>query len=100
MPRERYVIRDGKLIQVGGDYRPITRGKGKGLQVIQDIEPYQSPVDDGYVGGRRQRRDDLKRHNCREYEPGEKTYHARERQAQEQRFEHRIGETMQRFFRD
>lgn len=32
--------------------------------VVGDIEPYQSPVDGKVVGGRRERRDDLKRNNC------------------------------------
>lgn len=31
---------------------------------IRDIEPYQSPVTGEVIGGRRQRRDDLKRHEC------------------------------------
>jgi hypothetical protein len=101
MPRERWVIRSGTLIKVSSSYEAPRRGKsGRGMQIIQDIEPYQSPVDDGYVGSRRARKDDLKRHGCREYERGEREYHARERAAQERRFENRITETMQRYFRD
>lgn len=33
-----------------------------------DIEPYQSPVDGRVITGRRARRDDFKRHNCRPWE--------------------------------
>lgn len=39
------------------------------VQVISDIEPYRSPVDGGYVGGRASRREDLKKHDCVPYEP-------------------------------
>lgn len=39
------------------------------IQVVSDIEPYQSPVDGGYVGGRAARRNDLKKHGCVPYEP-------------------------------
>lgn len=38
-------------------------------QIISDIEPYRSPVDGGYVGGRASRREDLKKHDCVPYEP-------------------------------
>ena len=99
MPRERYVVRDGKLVQVGTSYVPRTRS-AQGLQIIKDIEPYQSPVDDKYVGGRAQRRDDLKRTNCREYEPTEKKYAERARQESEARVIDRMGQTMARIIPD
>lgn len=38
-------------------------------QIISDIEPYRSPVDGGYVGGRASRREDLKKHDCVPFEP-------------------------------
>jgi len=38
-------------------------------QIISDIEPYRSPIDGGYVGGRASRREDLKKHDCVPYEP-------------------------------
>lgn len=101
MPRERYVIRSGKLIQVSGDYIAPKRGKsGRGMQIIKDIEPYQSPVDDGYVGSRRARKDDLKRHGCREYEPSERKYVAREREERINRSVERMAETMHRIYRE
>jgi hypothetical protein len=33
-------------------------------RVWSDIEPYLSPVDGRYIGGRRSKRDDLARNNC------------------------------------
>lgn len=39
------------------------------VAVVSDIEPYRSPVDGGYVGGRASRREDLKKHDCVPYEP-------------------------------
>lgn len=40
--------------------------------IISDIEPYQSPIDGAYVGGRASRREDLKKHGCVPYEPTSK----------------------------
>lgn len=37
--------------------------------IISDIEPYRSPIDGAYVGGRASRREDLKKHDCVPYEP-------------------------------
>ena len=37
--------------------------------VQSDIPSYCSPVDGRVIGSRSERRDDLKRHNCVEYEP-------------------------------
>lgn len=62
MPRETWVYRDGKLIPK--HLAPPRKGRGHGLQVIKDIEPYQNIAVDGKViGGRRQHRDMLKAHN-------------------------------------
>ena len=52
---------------------PPVRSRGAGLQVIPDIAPYVSPLGTGVVGGRNQRREELKRHGCREVDPGEYT---------------------------
>lgn len=37
--------------------------------VVSDIPEYRSPVDGRLISGRAQRREDLKRNNCVEYEP-------------------------------
>ena len=40
----------------------------KGIEIIRDIEPYQSPIDGRVIGSRREKREDLKRSGCVEYE--------------------------------
>jgi len=37
--------------------------------VMSDIPDYQSPIDGRVIGSRSERREDLKRNNCVEYEP-------------------------------
>ena len=37
--------------------------------IIPDCEGYESPVTGDYIQGNRARREDLKRHNCVEYDP-------------------------------
>lgn len=83
MPRVRYVLDypegkieagKGRLVCLGAVERPISEG----LQIIPDIEPYASPIDDSYVGSRRSRREDLKKNNCRPYERGEKEAHKKD----------------------
>lgn len=62
MARETYVFRNGELIP---KYLapPLGSPKGRGLQVIKDIEPYRNIAVDGKViGGRRQHRDMLRAH--------------------------------------
>lgn len=39
--------------------------------VVSDIPEYRSPLGTGIVSGRAQRREELKRHNCREVDPSE-----------------------------
>lgn len=39
--------------------------------IQSDITPYMSPLGTGEIGGRRQRREDLKRAGCREVDPSE-----------------------------
>lgn len=46
---------------------PQRRAKADGLQIIKDIEPFQNiAVDNGVVGGRRQRRDMMRAHGLEE----------------------------------
>ena len=42
--------------------------------IMEDLKPYQSPVTLKMVEGRYQRREDLKRSNCREIDPSEIKY--------------------------
>lgn len=41
-------------------------------QIMSDIEPYRSPLGNGWVTSRSARREDLKRGNCREVDPSER----------------------------
>lgn len=67
----------GWIQKIGPDGRSVFVPKGGGKvkrvhMVAADIEPYTSPVDGRVVDGRRQRREDLKRNGCVEYDPGMK----------------------------
>ena len=60
-----YVLRNGQMVdQQNGTPMNIGPWAPTAPIIIHDIAPYQSPVDGGYVGGRRAKRDDLKAHNC------------------------------------
>ena len=54
----------GALIEVPWDMRPSAVAP----YVWPDLPPYDSPIDGRIVEGRRQRRNDLARSNCRPYE--------------------------------
>ena len=63
--RGSWVWRDGKLI--ARHLAPPLPRKGRGLQVIKDIEPFRNvAVDGGYIGSRRQRRDMMRAHGLTE----------------------------------
>ena len=64
------------------------------LQIVADIEPYDSPVDGAYVGGRAAQREDLKRHHCRLYEEGEKEVFARARADADRALARGLGEML------
>lgn len=54
--------------------------KGTQLQIIRDIEPFQNvAVDNGYIGGRKQRRDMMRAHNLVEVGNERPTTHPRDR---------------------
>lgn len=67
----RYLFRDGIFVdrQTGAPMEKPFAGKIVMPHVISDIPEYRSPVDGALIGSRSQRRDDLKKHNCVEYEP-------------------------------
>lgn len=63
--RGSWVWRDGKLID--RNLAPPRMHRGSGLQVIKDSEPFLNiAVDNGYIGGRRQRRDMMRAHGLEE----------------------------------
>ena len=71
MARETYVYRDGKLIEKRSGMVLKARADAPlGCpQIIRDISEYRSPVDGSVIGSRSERREDLKRNNCIEWDP-------------------------------
>jgi hypothetical protein len=69
----RYVKRDGRWVSLTTGEAMLTEEQRRQPiacpTILSDIEPYRSPVDGRVVGSRSQRRDDLKRNGCVEYEP-------------------------------
>ena len=61
-----YVMRDGQLVEKS-EAAPHPRAP----YVISDLPAYKSPLGTGVIDGRRARREDMKRGNCREVEPSE-----------------------------
>lgn len=64
--RERWRWNGKRMVRVDDD-APLTPR----LQIVPDIKGYLSPVGTGWVDGRAQRREDLKRTNSREVDPSE-----------------------------
>lgn len=62
--RRRYIQIDGKLVEITHMPRP----ERKGPYIMTDIRPYRSPIDGREISSRKQRREDLKRNECRPYE--------------------------------
>lgn len=63
-----------------------------------DLPGYESPIDGRWIEGRRARKEDLRRSNCRPYEDGEKEYHERNRARENERLDARIDESVEREF--
>jgi len=68
-----YVSRNGVMVDKHTGEPMLTAEERKQPiavpMIISDIEAYRSPVDGRVVNSRSDRRDDLKRHGCVEYEP-------------------------------
>lgn len=67
----RYLFRDGEFFdrQTGAPMEKPFAGQIVAPNVMPDIPDYLSPIDGRLIGSRSERRDDLKRNNCVEYEP-------------------------------
>lgn len=67
----RYVWRDGEFKDraTGEPMAKPFAGQIVMPSVVSDIPEYRSPIDGRVIGSRSERRDDLKRNNCVEYEP-------------------------------
>lgn len=60
-----YVLRsDGSLVDKATGAPLIVSKRIAAPRIIPDIEPYRSPVSGEVIGGRAQKRDDLKKHDC------------------------------------
>lgn len=67
-------MRRGKYIWYDHDWVPVeafTRRAQVGPYIQSDLPAYKSPLGTGVVDGRAARREELKRHNCREVDPSE-----------------------------
>lgn len=69
----RYVRRNGQWVDASSGAPMLTEDMRHQPiacpTVISDIPEYRSPVDGRVIGSRSERRDDLKRNGCVEYEP-------------------------------
>jgi hypothetical protein len=65
-----YKRKNGILVDANGTPMELPkRGEVCVPFIVSDIPDYVSPVDGRLISGRAQRREDLKRNNCVEYEP-------------------------------
>lgn len=91
--RFRYDPETKEMVEVG------VRDDGpSGLMIVGDLPDYTSPVDGKLVSGRAQRRNDLKRTGCREYDPGEREAYMKSRAADDAALEKSVGNTVEKFF--
>ncbi len=69
----RYVNRDGRWVSASTGEALLTDEQRQAPlaipMIISDIPEYASPIDGRMITSRSERRDDLKRNNCVEYEP-------------------------------
>jgi hypothetical protein len=67
----RYFWRNGEFVDREGREMPIPDRGGRlcAPSVVSDITDYASPIDGRMITTRSQRRDDLRRNGCVEYEP-------------------------------
>lgn len=96
--RRRWIqMPGGDLIEVTPDYQAPKR---EAPHVIADLPDYESPIDGRVVHGRKGRRDDLKRHGCREWagREQEEKEAARQRAYNEQRSDERLHEAASRAY--
>ncbi len=96
MSRQSWVQdrRTGKLIPKDEYYAQPERTH----MIAPDFYEYESPIDGAPVIGRKQRREDLKRHGCRPYEAGEKEDYIRRRNDAERAEGQRIEQFLRNGF--
>ena len=71
MARETYVLRDGRLVEKRTGIAFVTDPDAPLSlpTIIRDIPDYRSPIDGRVISSRSERREDLKRNNCVEWDP-------------------------------
>lgn len=86
----------GGLVEVSTSYQQMTSAPF----VQPDLPGYQSPVTGLWVEGRKARREDLRRHNCRPYEGREQEQKEanRRRAYEEQTSERKLDEAARRAY--
>ena len=94
MPRFRQIKQDGEWVLV--DASTYQEPEILVHHIMGDTPDYTSPIDGRLVSGRKQRREDLKRNNCVEFDPGMKEDAQRRRKEQDRQLERSLGETMER----
>lgn len=67
----RYVWRDGAWRNKHTGAIMETSGQIAAPMIQSDLPAYMSPLGTGLIDGRRARREELKRNNCREVDPSE-----------------------------
>jgi hypothetical protein len=89
--RYRYDSQTKELIEVPWD----SKQEALAPVVWDDLPAYESPIDGRVIEGRRQRRNDLARSNCRPYEGKEQELkEARRRLVEQDRREDQLAEKM------
>ena len=94
--RRRWVQLDGKLVEVTNDFVQEPTAP----MIFGDLPGYQSPVTGLWVEGRVQRREDLKRNQCRPWEglEQEKKEVARHEHYQEKRLDEALTKSASEAF--
>ncbi len=96
----RYVLRNGDWVHVDTGEPLIAPGTPfvpTAPQIISDIPAYQSPIDGRWITTRSERRDDLARNGCVEWEPSMSPTKGKIRN---KRFAKKYGLTVSEEFRD
>lgn len=94
MPRYRQIHINGEWSLV--DVNSIPESETSSPYIMGDIPEYTSPVDGRLISGRKQRREDLKRNGCVEYDPGMKDQSRRMREDRDRKLEVSLGEAIER----
>lgn len=94
---EKYVrLRDYKEIQICHTCSHEMDKMIDICQISQDYEPYTCPITGVLISGKKEHRENLRRHGKRVFESGEKEEFMRKKQLEESNFEKRVDETIDR----